>query len=294
MESSQSEVRIRRRRLATLLLAASSLVCQSPSASAEQPGGFLLPPAANQLDAELGIDQILIPAERKFVQVSQRLKSLPEDEDDEVRPGLRRFDPDSDDFDDEDDDDSRSDRRNDDEDGDDEDQFSSELTDQRISHLDNGRFELPALVAPKTATDLVGNGRVPDGFQGDVVSPSVLLPESGNERNLDAVPWNWAVSHWAAANTFSNPRYFEDRMLERHGHERIPELQPFVSGARFFATVPMLPYLMTLSDPCECESTLGYFRSGSCAPVLHQQPPWDAKAAFVEAVAIGSAIAIFP
>jgi hypothetical protein len=83
-------------------------------------------------------------------------------------------------------------------------------------------------------------------------------------------------------------------MLERHGHERFPALQPLASGARFFATVPMMPYLMSLSHPCDCESTLGYYRSGSCAPILHQQPPWDPKAALVEAAAVASVIAIFP
>ena len=36
-------------------------------------------------------------------------------------------------------------------------------------------------------------------------------------------------------------------MLERHGHERWCCAQPLASGARFFLTVPMMPYLMTVT-----------------------------------------------
>ncbi|NNE00294.1 MAG: hypothetical protein HKN47_23495 [Pirellulaceae bacterium] len=153
---------------------------------------------------------------------------------------------------------------------------------------------LPPVAAPTIATDQIGNGRVPEGFDMQSAAPVQLLPESGSERNLDPQPWNWAVSHWAAPNTYSNPRYFEDRMLERHGLERHPRLQPLASGARFFATVPMLPYLMTLSHPTDCESTLGYFRPGSCAPTLHQRPPYSHRAALVQAAAVVSTIVIVP
>ena len=164
----------------------------------------------------------------------------------------------------------------------------------RLPRVVDGRFVLPPLRASSVETENIGNGSIPESFRDLESDPSRLLPESGAQRQLDSKPWNWSVSHFAAANTFSFPRYFEDRQLERHGHERFPVLTPITSGLRFAATVPLLPYLTTLSPPCQCEYTLGYYRSGSCAPVLHQQPPLDKRALVVEAAAVGAAIAILP
>jgi hypothetical protein len=39
-----------------------------------------------------------------------------------------------------------------------------------------------------------------------------------------------------------DPLYFEDIGLERYGEETCHLAQPFVSGAKFFAAVPMVPY----------------------------------------------------
>lgn len=153
-----------------------------------------------------------------------------------------------------------------------------------------GRFELPDIAAISTSTSEIGNGKIPDGFRGGD-SPVTALPEDPSQRGES---WGYSVSNWAAADTFSHPRYFEDRMLERHGHERYPLAQPFVSGARFFATVPMLPYLMTVRPPCECESTLGYYRSGSCAPGVWQRPPLECRAVLAESAVVSGLIVAFP
>ena len=83
-------------------------------------------------------------------------------------------------------------------------------------------------------------------------------------------------------------------MLERHGHTRLGCLQPVASGARFLATVPMLPYLMTVRHPCDKEYTLGYYRSGSRAPALLQRPPYERRAVVAETAAITGAILVFP
>ena len=163
--------------------------------------------------------------------------------------------------------------------------------DERQPTVLDGRFVLPMLIAPTIDTSEIGNGRLPDGFRGDEEPVLQPLPESGQGRTEN---WNWTVANWSAANTFSYPRYFEDRMLERHGHERCGHFQPLASGARFFATVPMLPYLMTLRDPCDCESTLGYYRSGSCAPAMLQRPPRDRRAVIAEAAAVAGAIIVLP
>ena len=176
----------------------------------------------------------------------------------------------------------------------DQDGWASQSVGSRVARIEDGRFILPELAAPTIATNAIGNGRVPDGFRGSTPDIPRLLPESGQQRGLDQQTWPWAVGRWAAANTYSSPRYFEDRMLERHGLERYGLLQPVAGGARFFATVPMLPYLMTLSHPAECESTLGYYRTGSCPPLLHQRPPFSGHALLVESAAIATGIIALP
>lgn len=161
----------------------------------------------------------------------------------------------------------------------------------RKTKLVNGRLVLPPIAALTTNTKEIGNGEVPLGFRQGAVSPIIALPESGFEREL---PWQWQAKNWAASNTFSHPLYFEDRMLERHGQRRYPYLQPFVSGGRFLAQGVMLPYLATISPPCECQYSLGYYRAGSCVPALKQRPPYQRKAAAAQAAAIVAAIAIIP
>lgn len=154
-----------------------------------------------------------------------------------------------------------------------------------------GSFQLPELDALSTSTDIVKDGRVPLELRRDEDSPTIVLPEDGSQRGLD---WQWSVSNWAAADTFSHPRYFEDRMLERHGHQRFPRLQPFVSGARFFTTVPMLPYLMAVQPACDYEYSLGYYRSGSRTPGFLQRPPLDRRGVISEAFWVSGAIVAFP
>ncbi|TWU40694.1 hypothetical protein Poly41_15290 [Novipirellula artificiosorum] len=170
------------------------------------------------------------------------------------------------------------------------------LMDQRESQgrkpeVVNGRFELPTIAAATTATADIGNGRTPAGFRADTAEPLAPLAESGIEREGN---WTWAMRTWAAPNTFSYPRYFEDRMLERHGHERCPHWTPILAGVRFFGTVPLLPYLATVQHPCDCEYTLGYYRTGSCVPAYLQRPPYERKAVVAEAVAITAGTLIIP
>ncbi|MGV3483894.1 MAG: hypothetical protein ACO1RT_05715 [Planctomycetaceae bacterium] len=162
---------------------------------------------------------------------------------------------------------------------------------ERLPVVDSGQMTLPPIMAATTAISEIGNGSAPREFRSEAETLTSDLPEAGFERDAQWVPTNY---HFAAANTFSHPRYFEDRMLERHGHERFPHLQPMVSGARFFATFPMLPYLMTVRPPCECEYQMGYFRPGSCVYPYHQRPPYQRDAVIVEAAAIAGASVAIP
>ncbi len=98
-------------------------------------------------------------------------------------------------------------------------------------------------------------------------------------------PRLWAPSTfmWKASGLCHKPAYFDDPQLERYGHSWGPYVQPLVSGAHFFLTVPILPYKMGLYPPDECVYTLGYYRPGSCTPYLLDPLPLSVRAALVEA-----------
>lgn len=171
-------------------------------------------------------------------------------------------------------------------------------TENELPEVRGGRLVLEPISARSTQTDDIGTGSVPDGFRSEQPLPTAVLPETASDRIDDDLisgePWDWSVVHWNAANTFSNPRYFEDRMLERHGHQRWGLLQPVASGIRFFSTIPMLTYLGTINHPCECEYTMGHYRSGSCAPTLVQRPPWDRRAVLAESAAVATGMLVLP
>ncbi len=94
--------------------------------------------------------------------------------------------------------------------------------------------------------------------------------------------WAPVTYHWTASSLCHKPLYFEEVGLERYGHSWGPYLQPVVSGAHFFLTVPILPYKMGLYPPGECMYTLGYYRPGSCAPPLLDPIPISVRAAVLE------------
>ncbi len=99
---------------------------------------------------------------------------------------------------------------------------------------------------------------------------------------------------WTASALCHKPLYFEDEQLERYGHMAGPWLQPFASAANFFLTIPILPYKMGLEMPNECVYTLGYYRSGSCAPYLFDPLPLSLRGALFEGGAVVGAAAILP
>ena len=116
------------------------------------------------------------------------------------------------------------------------------------------------------------------------------LPESASaKRSPESVLQRTAIFkcvHWHPSTICHYPLRFEEVALERHGHVRFGCWQPLASGARFFATIPMLPYLYTLQSPCEPVYALGNYRPGSCAPLLRDSIPYDSHAAVVEAMSL--------
>ena len=160
----------------------------------------------------------------------------------------------------------------------------------RLARIVEERIAIPPLITPTTATAEIGSKVLPEDIGGGALVTSKPLPES-LDRYED---WSITSYFWQAPNTFSHPLYFDDPMLERHGHERFPALTPITSGMRFFATIPMLPYLATVREPCDCVYTLGHFRPGSCAPTLLKRPPYERRAAVVQALSTAGAFIAFP
>jgi hypothetical protein len=113
-----------------------------------------------------------------------------------------------------------------------------------------------------------------------------------------AVGSAWATTAycWEAPALCHNPLYFEETNLERYGYSyRYARVfQPVVSGAQFFATVPLLPYRLAAEPPCDCEYTLGLYRPGSPAPFQPYYPPLSAKGGLAEAGAAVGLILLIP
>lgn len=100
---------------------------------------------------------------------------------------------------------------------------------------------------------------------------------------------------WKASATCHKPLYFEDVQLERYGHSWNPVVQPFMSAAHFFVSVPLLPYNMGVEPPGECIYTLGYYRPGNCAPYMLEPFPLSVRGAVFEAIgAAGFAFWFWP
>jgi hypothetical protein len=101
--------------------------------------------------------------------------------------------------------------------------------------------------------------------------------------------WSEITYMWKASGLCHKPLYFEQVQLERYGHSWGPYVQPIMSGAHFFASVPILPYKMGIQTPQECVYTLGHYRPGNCAPYMIEAFPFTWRAAIFQA---GAATAI--
>jgi hypothetical protein len=106
--------------------------------------------------------------------------------------------------------------------------------------------------------------------------------------------WDQITYMWKASCLCHKPLYFEDEGLERYGHSWGPCCDPLVSGAHFFCTLPVLPYCMGVTPPCECMYALGHYRPGSCAPYMINPVPLSCRGAAGEAGAVAGAIWFLP
>lgn len=123
-------------------------------------------------------------------------------------------------------------------------------------------------------------GRMPEARSFRKEAGPVLVHVPGTTRG-----WCPQQMHWNASEATHAPLYFEDIALERSGYSR-GYLQPFVSGVKFFTTVPLLPGLMTIDPPLSTEYALGEVEPGSIVPYTAREPEWTYKAIAVEAGAV--------
>ena len=129
------------------------------------------------------------------------------------------------------------------------------------------------------------------------VTISGMLPEECaiDSKEFHGRHFGQTCFMWKASAVSTKAAYFEDTQLERYGHTKVgPALQPIVSGARFFATVPILPYKMGVIPPKECVYTLGHYRAGNCAPYMAEPFPISPRGALFQAGAVTGAILAIP
>ncbi len=145
---------------------------------------------------------------------------------------------------------------------------------------------LPTLSVPNTSVHGVGTGSTPEDAVSGRLPGRIPLPFGSDRYGF------WALDRktWTAPVFCHQPVYFEETMLERHGHERFPCIQPLVSGATFFSNVVFLPYHSYLQPPLREYYNTGHYRPGSAAPALRQRAPYDAGALRFQLLTTGTVI----
>jgi hypothetical protein len=161
--------------------------------------------------------------------------------------------------------------------------------DQLVDTQTKNAITLAPLATPNTSIEGVGTGIRPEDVTLHRLPPAQPIP-NGETRDGS---WGLQSKPWVPGGFCHQPLYFEDPMLERHGHVRFPHLQSAVSGVRFFGTVPVLPYLATLRHPFDDVHTLGAYRPGTAAPALRYRAHYDPVALRNQFIATaGTAVAV--
>jgi hypothetical protein len=147
----------------------------------------------------------------------------------------------------------------------------------------------PISLSPLVTPNLALKG-ITEQFPEDLVEgrlPPIQSLPSGPDRPYGL---NLSLKTWSAPVFCHQPLYFEDAMLERHGHERFPHLTPLISGARFFTGVVTRPYMVYLHPPLEDVPNTGHFRPGSPAPAIRERAPYDKGALRFQLLTTGATL----
>lgn len=155
---------------------------------------------------------------------------------------------------------------------------------QNVRNLEPLRVK--PLVIPNTSLSGIGTGITPqDAIEGRLPDP-IPLPYGPDREG----GWLLSSKEWIAPVYCHFPTYYEDIMLEQHGHERCPPLQPVLSGGRFYSGLFFTPYLAYLHPPCKEISSAGNYRPGSTAPALRQRAPYDPGACGLQVLSTGTGV----
>jgi len=163
-----------------------------------------------------------------------------------------------------------------------------------------GTFDLDRRPIASVRTNLLcSEGDMPSNEARAKFAPMGEMPEAA----IVTRQWPGLLYQYEAAWLYHRPLYFEEVNLERYGYmscdhrcNGVPAalIQPVLSGAHFFATVPALPYKMAVNRPRECVYALGHYRPGSFVPYQIHWPPLRPTAGVVEAVAATGLVFAIP
>ena len=145
---------------------------------------------------------------------------------------------------------------------------------QAIPYDDEGMRQ-PMPEDDPTAANAFRAARIAAGYEDETIRQSM-----GTGRG-----WMSYSYYWEASALSQRPVYFEEPNLERYGNS-FGLVQPVVSAAHFFGTMPLLPYIAVVNPPQKSTYTLGHYRPGSDIPFRYHRLPIRLNGALVEAATI--------
>ena len=149
-----------------------------------------------------------------------------------------------------------------------------------------GRINIDLRSKPKN-----GSNVVPENLAQKAMGQFPVVQASRSDEMLGDMVFAKSRNH---DELFAHqPLYFEEANLERYGRT-CGLLQPTLSGVRFFATIPSLPYAMTEHHPRKTYTTRWPFEAGWGAPKVKELQPLQIKPSLVQAGAISGLLLVVP
>jgi hypothetical protein len=119
------------------------------------------------------------------------------------------------------------------------------------------------MLAPiRSGASLLNRAALPDDFR-NIAAMTGAAPRTDNFN----AAWSPQGYPWISPVFNHKPLYFEQPNLERYGQGSMALIQPILSAAHFFGSIPLVPYKSLTHHPRERVYTLGRGRPGNCVPV---------------------------
>ena len=156
---------------------------------------------------------------------------------------------------------------------DDQDRFARQVTDVPLD-IRPPKGDLPPDLAPE---EVAGSNAEQRG------RPGSCTPDGREPIVCSFTPWTICY----------RPLYFEDIELERYGRT-FGVVQPAVSAAHFFCSLPIMPYKLTARPPRSCECSNGFSRLGDMPLPGYGDWVFSLDAAAVEAAVMTGLVLALP